>query len=55
VEFVNGDELMACGRIGVDIVELVAGRDVPEDSTRCSKSYSAAFLLFEAGLPGVES
>jgi hypothetical protein len=48
-------ELVASSRIGVASVELVAGRDSGEDATRCSISYSAAFLLFEAGRVGEES
>ena len=48
-------ELVASSRIGVANVELVAGRDRGEDMTRCSISYSVAFLLFEAGRAGVES
>jgi hypothetical protein len=48
-------ELVASSRIGVASVELVAGRDSGEETIRCSISYSAAFLLFEAGRVGEES
>jgi hypothetical protein len=48
-------KLVASSRIGVANVELVAGRDRGEDMTRCSISYSVAFLLFDAGRAGVGS